>query len=91
MAAHDRRIQAMAGSQLAQFYACASGTENTCGELGRIWLGRVPGTSRFRLSSIGRLEVDGQNCESPAARTMLINLTLSDSDRTGGDDTLDDG
>lgn len=54
MAAHDGRIQAMACSQLDQFYACACGTENTSGEPGRIWLGRVLGTTRFRLNRQGR-------------------------------------
>lgn len=50
MAAHDSRIQVMAGSQLDQFYACAGGTENTRGKPSRIWLGRLLGTTRFRLS-----------------------------------------
>lgn len=72
MAAHDRRIQAMARSQLDQFYACACGTEDTSGEPGRLWLGRVLGTTCVRLNRQGRscktgdhicvggLQVDGQ-------------------------------
>lgn len=50
VAAHDRGIQTLAGSQLDQFYTCARGTKNTCGEPGRVWLGRVPSSTCFGLN-----------------------------------------